>query len=59
MVLRSVERKIEALFEGVFGRAHTDAQEAEWMKAQGPYSSALLRYLPENADRPLSAATAC
>jgi glycosyltransferase involved in cell wall biosynthesis len=32
----------------VFGGPHTEADEIQWMKLQGPYSSKLLKYLKEH-----------
>lgn len=35
----------------IFGQPHTDAQEIEWMRRQGPYSSALFRAIAEQRER--------
>ncbi|HWQ20768.1 MAG TPA: glycosyltransferase family 4 protein [Methanotrichaceae archaeon] len=44
-------RKFSHISEKVFGQAHSEARELEWMKEQGPYSTGLLDYLKGNNDR--------
>jgi glycosyltransferase involved in cell wall biosynthesis len=42
------QREFDAISGVVFGGPHTPADEAGWMKKQGPYSSRLLAYLEAN-----------
>ena len=44
------QRQYDAIAGVVFGGAHTLADEVEWMKKQGPYSSRLLAYLDANRE---------
>jgi glycosyltransferase involved in cell wall biosynthesis len=44
------QQQFDAISAVVFGGSHTPADEAEWMKKQGPYSSRLLTYLKANRE---------
>ncbi|MBC7086655.1 MAG: glycosyltransferase family 4 protein [Methanomethylovorans sp.] len=35
----------------IFGEKHTETDEIEWMKLQGPYSSTLFEYIKKNNDK--------
>lgn len=42
--------KFNKFSEIIFGRKHTEADEIEWMKMQGPYSTALFEFIIENKE---------
>jgi glycosyltransferase involved in cell wall biosynthesis len=44
------QQQFDAISGVVFGGSHTPADEVEWMKKQGPYSSRLLAYLEANRE---------
>jgi glycosyltransferase involved in cell wall biosynthesis len=44
------QQQFHAISGLVFGGPHTPADEADWMKKQGPYSSRLLTYLEANRE---------
>jgi len=41
------DRKFSVISEKVFNHPHSSMDEAQWMKAQGPYSTRLLQFLKE------------
>ena len=44
------QQQFAAISAVVFGGSHTPAEEVEWMRKQGPYSSRLLAYLEANRE---------